>query len=103
MTQINLTLLSDVSAAAAARSARDIVMTASQLTSAPSVSNIEASESMPGHGSVNRQNQKPISSECQQGGASEGRHVPASSFSKAAEDASAGATAGTVFHNPVDC
>jgi hypothetical protein len=103
VTQINLTLLSDVSAAAAARSARDILMTASQSTSAPSVSNIEASESTPGQGSDNRQNQKPVSRDCQQGGASERRHVPASSFSKAAEDASAGATAGTVCHNPVDC
>lgn len=105
MKQINLTLPSDAPAPSARCDAGGIVVadSASQPISAPSVSNIDRTVSAMGPRAVNRENESPISRDGQQNISREGHVVPTSSFSKAAEDASAGATAGRAFFNSVDC
>jgi hypothetical protein len=103
--QIIVTLPSDAPAPAAACDAGDIVVagSASQPIPAPSVSNIDRAVCALEPKTVNRENECPISRDGQQSVSREGHAVPTSSFSKAAEDASAGATAGRAFLNHVDC
>ena len=104
MKKIIITLPSDAPAPAAACDAGDFVAgSTSQPISAPSVSNIDRTVCALEPRTVNRENEIPISRDGQQSVSREGHVVPTSSFSKAAEDVSAGATAGRALLDHVDC